>query len=359
MVWAGRLRLVLGDYARAEAYAQDALQSQQEHGDSLGIALALDLLGRIAQQRGDLARCGALQAEVVRRMRERNSPRLVLSLMELAIVESEIGDDDQLRRLIEEIEAIGHERGEPILAASGSHLRALIAVHEGHLAMAADLLEQELAVRRPAGGQPGIIKALTILGHVKIDQGQSRAASAALMEAVERARTSGELIRLLRALEGCARCIVNFNADAAVRLAGATDRQRQALGAAQWPSERHYANDWQALARRRLGPDAYQRAWEDGHASTLDQAIRLSRTVTVEQEPVPTAIPDLTPREQEVAILVARGYTNRQIASELTVSPATARTHVEHVLNKLDLRTRAQIAVWAAQHGLVPAAPSD
>jgi non-specific serine/threonine protein kinase len=358
MARAGRLRLILGDYRGAESLGQDVLQAHQARGDSLGIALALDLLGRVAQQRGNLARCGALQAEVVRRMREHNSPRLALSLMELGVVQSEIGDDDQLRRLIEEIEAIGHERGEPILAAAGLHLRALIAIHEGRQAMAADLLEQELEIRRPAGGQQGIIKALTIIGHVRLEQGQSRAASAALMEAVERARTSGELIRLLRALEGCARCVVNSDADAAVRLAGATERQRQALGAVPWPSERRYLNKWQARARETLGPGAYQRAWQDGLASTLDQAINLARAASVEPEPVSTAASELTPREQEVALLVAQGLTNKQIASELTLSPATVRTHVEHVLNKLDLRTRAQIAVWAAQHGLVPGAPS-
>jgi non-specific serine/threonine protein kinase len=178
------------------------------------------------------------------------------------------------------------------------------------------------------------------------------------MEAVERARTSGELIRLLRALEGCARCVVNSDADAAVRLAGATERQRQALGAVPWPSERRYLNKWQARARETLGPGAYQRAWQDGLASTLDQAINLARAASVEPEPVSTAASELTPREQEVALLVAQGLTNKQIASELTLSPATVRTHVEHVLNKLDLRTRAQIAVWAAQHGLVPGAPS-
>jgi DNA-binding NarL/FixJ family response regulator len=61
----------------------------------------------------------------------------------------------------------------------------------------------------------------------------------------------------------------------------------------------------------------------------------------------------LSPREQEVAVLLARGLTNKQIASELVLSPATIRSHVEHILMKLDLRSRAQVAVWASQQGLL------
>jgi DNA-binding NarL/FixJ family response regulator len=47
--------------------------------------------------------------------------------------------------------------------------------------------------------------------------------------------------------------------------------------------------------------------------------------------------------------MIARALTNQQIAAELAISPATARTHVEHVLTKLGLHTRAQVAVWANQ----------
>jgi LuxR family maltose regulon positive regulatory protein len=61
----------------------------------------------------------------------------------------------------------------------------------------------------------------------------------------------------------------------------------------------------------------------------------------------------LTPREREVAVLVARGLTNRQIADELVISERTAETHVQHILGKLDLSSRAQLAAWTVAHGLV------
>jgi DNA-binding NarL/FixJ family response regulator len=52
-------------------------------------------------------------------------------------------------------------------------------------------------------------------------------------------------------------------------------------------------------------------------------------------------------------VLVAQGLTNRQIAERLVVTQAAAAKHVEHILNKLGVGTRAQIAAWAAERGLV------
>ena len=58
--------------------------------------------------------------------------------------------------------------------------------------------------------------------------------------------------------------------------------------------------------------------------------------------------PDLTPREREVAILIARGLTNHQIAHELVLSEHTVIAHVRNILKKLSLRSWTQRAVWVA-----------
>jgi adenylate cyclase len=62
----------------------------------------------------------------------------------------------------------------------------------------------------------------------------------------------------------------------------------------------------------------------------------------------------LSAREREVALLVARGLTNRQIAEQLVISERTAEGHVDHIRDKLGVHTRAEIAVWAAHTGLAP-----
>jgi two-component system, NarL family, response regulator DevR len=63
---------------------------------------------------------------------------------------------------------------------------------------------------------------------------------------------------------------------------------------------------------------------------------------------------ELTEREREVLTLVARGYTNKQIADKLCVSEKTARNHVSHILEKLGLSRRSEAAAFAVEHKLVP-----
>jgi DNA-binding NarL/FixJ family response regulator len=61
----------------------------------------------------------------------------------------------------------------------------------------------------------------------------------------------------------------------------------------------------------------------------------------------------LTPREREVAVLVARGNSNRQIGDAMVITERTVATHIEHILNKLGFTSRTQIGVWAAEHGMI------
>lgn len=81
------------------------------------------------------------------------------------------------------------------------------------------------------------------------------------------------------------------------------------------------------------------------------------RRVPVET-PLPQGLTQLTERETEVLVAVARGRSNAEIAQELFMSYATAKTHVSHLLTKLDARDRAQLVVVAYETGLIsPGAP--
>ena len=66
-----------------------------------------------------------------------------------------------------------------------------------------------------------------------------------------------------------------------------------------------------------------------------------------------TRLADLTEREREVLALIGRGLNNQEIADELVISPATAKTHVGRVMSKLEARDRSQLVVIAYETGLV------
>lgn len=73
--------------------------------------------------------------------------------------------------------------------------------------------------------------------------------------------------------------------------------------------------------------------------------------------PHPGPGPDaLTDRERDIARLVARGLTNQEIATELVISPGTAKTHLANIQAKLKLRNRVEIAAWSWRTGLTPPA---
>ena len=64
--------------------------------------------------------------------------------------------------------------------------------------------------------------------------------------------------------------------------------------------------------------------------------------------------PALSPREREIVGCLARGASNKEIARELDVAESTVKIHVQHILRKLNLSSRVQVAVWAIESGIVP-----
>ncbi|MET0683728.1 MAG: response regulator transcription factor [Solirubrobacteraceae bacterium] len=101
-------------------------------------------------------------------------------------------------------------------------------------------------------------------------------------------------------------------------------------------------------------PAELVRAIRTAHAgqSPLSPAVAARVIDQLAQAGRPRAIDQLTPREREVLRLIADGLSNKRIARELGVAEKTVKTHVGHVLAKLELTDRTQAALYAVREGL-------
>jgi DNA-binding CsgD family transcriptional regulator len=255
----------------------------------------------------------------------------------------------------------------------------VVARLEGDFLTARRLLEQGLALAREVGHQPATCAYLTGLGNLARCESNVVEARAYLEAALSLARGESGMALVMYA------CLGSFGVLAVqqglfprgVRLIGAAAAGDKALGAPHVPEVRVDAEASLAAAQTALGPPGFATAWAEGQAMTLNEAVTyaLSETEPVAgpeeqrtadgcQQPLlastgqlsGTTTADrrlaLTLRQREVAALVAQGRTNRQIGEALVITEGTARVHVEHILAKLGLHSRAQLAGWAVARGL-------
>lgn len=81
-------------------------------------------------------------------------------------------------------------------------------------------------------------------------------------------------------------------------------------------------------------------------------AMKIIRRLAAEDDPAESAEARLTPREEQVLRLVARGFTNREVARTLGLSETTVKSHMTGILARLHLHNRAQAVAYAHRHGL-------
>jgi non-specific serine/threonine protein kinase len=116
---------------------------------------------------------------------------------------------------------------------------------------------------------------------------------------------------------------------------------------------RHFRHRATVEAHAALGDAAFNTAFSRGARMSAEQAIdfALDRVPATVVEAAGAPAGPLTPREHEVARLIAEGLSNRQIGTRLVVSHRTVAGHVENILRKLGFASRTQVAAWIARSG--------
>ncbi|QCQ93665.1 ATP-binding protein [Rhodococcus sp. SGAir0479] len=224
---------------------------------------------------------------------------------------------------------------------------ALFAV--GDLDRAAAVYREQLDLTEPRGEIMWRAMAMSDYGSVLWRQG-SRARGEELLE---------ESLALLRELGnkfGCAWCFEELawasarrSPELAAELMGAADAQFTATGSpmAIFENMVAYHDECVDQSRRQLGQKGFRAAFDRGRALGVEEAIVRALAEQPPESAEPAAAEDaLTPRELQVAELVARGLTNKAIAEKLVISQRTVEGHVEHIRDKLGFGSRTQIATW-------------
>lgn len=172
-----------------------------------------------------------------------------------------------------------------------------------------------------------------------------------------------ESLRLMRTVDdrsGVALCVealswasAGTDPEHTARLAGAADAVWHSIPAAPPGLVTAFRDRFTQPARDALDAEGWTRRFTEGAALDRVQAtaLALGERRGAAEASAPQARPShpLTPRQREVADLVSEGLTDRQIAERLVISPRTAESHVEQILTRLALRSRAGIAAWAAR----------
>ncbi|SEL01723.1 ATP-binding protein [Rhodococcus maanshanensis] len=219
---------------------------------------------------------------------------------------------------------------------------------------AADCQERVLAITTPRGESFFRAYSSWALGQTLLQAGEINRSATLTVQALQLLRQLKDLVMTGWCLESLAWIAIREHQPTrAGVLMGAAQTIAQTAGSVTvtLPYLVGIHDECEQLTRDALGDKAYGEAFRTGTAMELDESVAYALGDSRADKPRTTPVTSvLTPRETEVAQLVAAGHTNKAIASMLVISPRTAQGHVEHVLSKLGFTSRTQIAGWIAEN---------
>jgi predicted ATPase/DNA-binding CsgD family transcriptional regulator/Tfp pilus assembly protein PilF len=370
---AAHLAYLQSDYPAARALLEESLAIFRAAGPSgrPGVTVALELLGEVATEEGEYTIAQALFEESLTFYRELGDKRNIGDILsQLGWVAMRTGNYARASARLEDALAILQDTGDVRLVALVISGLGEVAVRQGDYQRAARLLEESMQLRRELGDKWGIGTSLGSLGWLALRRRDFQRMRSVLGESLAVRMEIGDRSGVAWCLEKLAEAAgLQRRPDQAARLYGAAAVLRAPLKSVIDPVDQpDYERSLTAL-RSALGEAGFAAAWSEGSVMALQRVIAHALS---EPEALPAAEAASTPvekekpggltgREREVAVLVAQGMSNREIAGALVVRVKTVETYITRILNKLGFDSRVQIATWAVEKGLAPPAlgPTD
>ena len=317
-------------------------------GPSQTLVSALNGLSRLCWAQGDLnaaSRNGRHAFRVAREIGDREGR--ALALLRLAQASFDAGRRRHARGWTERAGRIATDLSDERIAAASCLQLGQLSLVEGRLNEAVTLVRRSIDLFRHTKQVDQEAIASLVLGRVLLQQGRHDEAEATLLGSLALLRPFAVPRLSVPILESLAAVAAVRGDDLrAARLAGAAAALLDRIGArppATAPMRTAIVARWQAS----LSAPGAERAWRAGKAMGLGEAIAYALGDDAPRPTVPRETPStLTPRQLEIARLVAQGLTNKEIASRLFISERTAEGHVDQICNKLGFNSRVQVAAW-------------
>jgi non-specific serine/threonine protein kinase len=358
--YAGFMAMFLGNVAKADEYAHEAVACAEAVGDPANpiLILALGSLANSAHAAGDFQTAFALNMRTLSLLEGARQDRFIygMSLLGIGNTAVDAGEYVTARGLLEEALQMAQADGDTFREAHTYTCYGDLARCKDDFSGALAAYEKSVTLLRDLNATHDLAAILHSLARTCLHLGDIERAHALFSESMT-------LHEAEQSRPGMGECLVGFGlialaldrpAACARLLAAAAAIGGKQWIASVWPAKRLPYDETLAQIQASLLPAVFQAEQAAGRRLSLEQAIEFTRALLPRSKAASgTRAPGrLSERESEITGLIAKGKTNGEIAHELVLSRRTVEKHAENILGKLGLESRAQLIRWAIEEGL-------
>ncbi len=346
---------LLGHGEMAIKHGKQAIAVAEELGDRRLLAPALNSLSRAYAVGGDYQTAYQLnQRSVDLHRQEGEWVGMAFTMLNLAMDAIALGRFDDAKRHLDECLLAPRSSQTALLEAHTYSIIGELEFCRQDYVKALSAYQTSLPILRQANAERDIAAVILRLGYTYLQLGDHDQARLRFIECLELQEKTGNQ-------QGMAECLTAFGAVAycqgspedAVMLLSAAASLTKGPHVSLYPTIRFVNEHYLSSSRQELVETAYLLALEKGSQLSLDQALELAKQRLALRSSEDQNPSRLTPRQQEVAALIAQGKSNGQIAESLVLSKRTVEKHVANILAALEMENRSEIIRWAIENRLI------